>query len=479
MRAWFLSPAMIALWACATPPSYQPPPQPVPATWRDSAVVRTASVAEAPWWRIYRDTTLERLVRTALAQNIDLGIALERVTEARALLAQARGARLPAVAASAAVHRGRSRETQSGESYSYPSNYYSAQLEARWELDVFGVQREYARGAAASLQVSEEQRRGVALLVVAAVASAYVELQATDQELQVTDSALQRRRGYLETTRRRFDGAPSAELDFRQAQVLYEAARETSIDLREAAVDAENALSTLLGRAPGPVPRSGAPGDQLLAAVPAGLPSSLVTRRPDVRAAERGLAAAGALVGSARALLLPQLSLSGGLQWFRRPGYTTTIQGNPYGTPTSTTTGWYAAASIDQPVFEGGRLVSQLRAVESRRRQALLAYEGTVLGALQEVEGQLAALRLGADRRASADSQAVYAAAALKAAEDRYAAGTSPFLEVVDAQRTHLDAQLGAVAARVRQADAVIGLYKALGGGWQEDSTAAAGGPPR
>lgn len=475
MRAWLLSLATVALGACATAPRYQPPPRPAPAAWRDTAATSTASAADAPWWRIYRDTTLERLVRTALAQNTDLGIALERVTEARALLAVARGAQLPAITAAGSAQRSRDRETQSGASATYSSQSYAAQLVAGWELDIFGVQRGSARSAAASLQATEESRRGVALLVVASVASAYVELQATDQELNVASLALEARRSYLEATKRRFDAAPSAELDYRQAQALYEAARETVIDLREATADAENALSTLLGQAPGVIARTGAPGEQLLASVPAGLPSALVTRRPDVLAAERELAAAGADVGAARAQLLPQLSLSAGLQWTRTPGTSTVIQGFPVSTPTSTTTGWFAAASVFQPVFQGGQLVARTRAAESRRRQALIAYQGTVLDALQDVEDQLAALRFAGDRRASADSQVVFAAAALKAAEDRYGSGAAPFLEVVDAARTHFGAQLGAVSARVRQADAVIGLYRALGGGWQEDSTGSAG----
>ncbi len=478
MRAWLLSLAAAALCACATAPRYQPPPQPVPTAWRDTAAAKAASVADAPWWRIYSDTTLGRLVRTALAQNTDLAIAIERVTQARAFLAQARGAQLPGVSASAAYGRGSSRETQNGESVTYPSEGYTAQLSAGWELDVFGMRRNAARSAAAFLQATEEQRREVALLVVASVASAYVSLQSIDQQLQVANGALEARRGYLDATKRRFDGAPSAELDFRQAQALYEAARETVINLREAAADAENALSTLLGRAPGAIPRTGAPGDQLLAAVPAGLPSALVTRRPDVRAAERDLAAAGADVGAERAQLLPQVNLSAGLQWYKRPSVTYTVQGLEYSSPTYTSTGWSASAYVSQPLFMGGQLIARVHAAESRRRQALLSYEAVVLNALQDAENQLAAMRFAGDRRASADSQLVYAAAALKVAEGRYASGASPFLEVVDAQRTHLSAGFGAVLARQRQADAVIGLYKALGGGWQEDSTAA-GGPPR
>jgi len=483
MRARTVIPALVALCACAPAPQYQPPPQPVPATWRDTTAVQVASVADAPWWRIYRDTTLARLVRTALAHNTDLGIALEGVSAARAMLAAARGAQLPTLVAFAAVDRGSAHiseaatGTSAATSYTSTSKGYTAELNARWELDIFGLLRNDARSAAATLQATEERRRGVALLVVAGVASAYVDLQAADQDLEVANRALAARRGYLDPTKRRLDSSASAELDYRQAQGLYEAARETAIDLQEEAADAENALSVLLGRAPGPIPRTGAPGDQLLAAVPAGLPSALVARRPDVRAAERDLAAAGADVGAARAQLLPQVDVGAGLWWTKTPGDSTVIQGFSMVTPTSTVTRWDVSLSVSQPLFMGGRLVADLHGAESRRRAALLAYQGVVLGALQDVETQLAAMRFAGERRPLADSQVVYAAAALEAAEARYAAGASPFLEVVDAQRTLLAAELGAVAARVRQADAVIGLYEALGGGWQDDSTDATGGP--
>ena len=471
--------AVVALCACATAPRYQPPPQAAPAVWREGPALAESTAADVPWWRIYRDTTLQRLVHAALARNTDLGIAVERVTEARALLNAARGAQLPWLGISATAERSHSRTVESGLTYTTRTDWLRASASASWEADVFGVQRNIARSAAASLQASEELRRGVALLIVAEVASGYVDLQASDRQLRIVQRTLEARRGYLETARRRFESAPSSALEFRQAQALYEAAREQAIDLQEAAADQENALSVLLGRAPEAIPRTGAPGDQLLAPVPAGMPAQLVVRRPDVRAAERELAAAGADVGAARAQLFPSLTLSAdvGYTRFTSPaqvlqqdslGFTTTS-----GTLTATSFAWNVSAVVSQPLFAGGQLVAQVRAAEARRRDAQMAYEGTVLAALQDAENQLAAVRFAADRRASADSQAAYAALALTAAEDRYGTGASPFLEVVDAQRTLLAAELGAVAARVRQADAVVGLYKAVGGGWLPDSSAA------
>ena len=479
MRARTVALPLAALCACAPAPRYEPPPGPAPSAWRDTSVLRATTSAESPWWLIYRDSTLGRLVRTALARNTNLGVSLERVSEARALLAEARGAQLPTLGVSGSVYHSHVRVSEGGAIENATSDLVEADASASWEADIFGYQRNAARSAAASLQAAEERRRGVALLIVASVASAYVDLQADDQQLQILQRALEARQAYLETTRRRFDSAASAELDWRQAQSLYESAHEQIIDLQEASQETENALSVLAGQAPGTIRRSGAPGDQLLAAVPAGLPSDLVVRRPDVLAAERELAAAGADVAAAKAELFPRLTLSADLEYTRQPGTSTSVQGISMNTPAATTLTWVAAATLSQPLFMGGQLLAQVRAADSRRRQALVAYQGTVLGALQEAEDQLAALKFAGDRRTSADSQVVYGQATLRSAEQRYRAGTSPFLEVVDAQRTLLTADLGAVAARVRQADAVIGLYKALGGGWQTDSAAAREPAPR
>ncbi|HXY70708.1 MAG TPA: efflux transporter outer membrane subunit [Gemmatimonadales bacterium] len=479
MGSWARVLAVLVLFGCASAPRYQPPPEAAPAVFREGPAMPESTAADTPWWRIYRDTTLQRLVRVALARSADLRIAVERVSEARALLMAARGAQLPVLGLSGTAQRNWVRQSVPSDGYTTTTrtDVLSAAATASWEADIFGVQRNAARSATASLQATEELRRGAALLVVAEVASAYVELQASDQQLGIVQRSITARRGYVDATKRRFDGTSQNELEYRQAQALLEAAREQAIDLEEGAADEENALSVLMGRAPEAIPRTGAPGDQLLTPVPAGLPSQLVVRRPDVMAAERALAAAGADVGAARAQLFPSLALFAGVRYSR---YATPAQPSSFGIlipETISTSGtWYGTATVSQPLFAGGQIVAQVRAAEARRREALAEYEGTVLAALQDAENQLVAVRLAADRRESADSQVAYARAALPAAERRYEGGASPFLEVVDAQRTLLAAELGAVAARVRQAGAVIGLYKALGGGWQSDTPAAGGG---
>ena len=465
MRARLLGLATAGLGACAPASRYQPPPQPVPIAWRDTVAAREASGADLPWWTIYRDTALQRLVRTALAQNTNLRVALERVAEARDLLRAARGAQLPAIFASAQADRSWYRDDPSTASY-------RVEATASWEADLFGLRRSYAGVARAQLQAQEDSGRAVRLSIVAEVASAYVNLQEADQQLEITRSAMQARQRYLDAAQRRFESNPSAELDYRQAQALLETVRAEAIDLRQGAAAAENALSVLLGRSPGAIARSGATGEELLAVVPAGLPSTLVQRRPDVRAAERELAAAGASVGAVRANLFPHLQFYASIMYDRYSylgysgiGFTTTAW-SEYTTKA-------IGASLTQPIFVGGQYVAQLGAAQARRREALAAYESVVLRALQEAEDALESTRFARERRVSLDSQVVYTAAVLRAAEARYGDGTSPFLEVRDAHERFLSAQLGAASARAGQALAVIALYKAVGGGWQAEPTAA------
>ena len=469
MRARLFCLAAVGLGGCAPAPRYQPPPQPVPVAWRDTAATREASTAEPPWWTIYRDTALRRLVRTALAQNTNLRVAVERIAEARDLLRAARGAQLPSILASATAAR--SWYDVLGAPADGWSAYQAVGANASWDVDLFGYRRSYASMTRAQLQEQEEFGRAVRLGIVADVASVYVGLQESDRRLDILESATEARRGYLDATRRRFEANPSAELDYRQAQALVESASELAIDERQIVSASENALSVLLGSAPGPIARRGAPGESLLPEIPVGLPSTLVQRRPDVRAAERELAAAGANVGAARAQLFPRLLLSASI------GYDNSRSQSTYAgfasRSRSENTTETVSASLSQPIFVGGQYVAQLGVAQARRREALAAYEGVVLRALQEAEDALASTRFARERRVSLDSQVAYTAAALRAAEARYGDGTSPFLELRDAHERLLSAQLGAVSARAGEALAVIAVYRALGGGWQAEPTAA------
>jgi len=477
MRLYRLLPvAVLFAVACKLGPNYDRPVTPAPTAFRDSAALAVArgdtSFADLPWWELFRDTTLQRLVRTALEQNPDLLIAAERVTESAARLGVTKSQLYPWLNAGGQAQAIGNGATQ--------SDYVGIGLSASWELDLFGRIRRSTERDRAFLMASEEARRGVILSLVSGVASAYVALRTSDLQLEIARRTAQLRLETVTLARTRFEGGVTGEIDYRQAQSQYEDARTLVVNLEEQIAKQENALSILLGRAPGAVPRGRGIRDQPLpAAVPAGLPSGLLDRRPDVRRAEMELAGLTANVGAAKALLFPNISLTGFLGLASGQ-----LLGLNFNNEAAT---WNVAGSILQPIFQGGRLRNNVAVTESQMRQSALAYRSVVLNALREVEDALTEVRLAGQRSASLDSQVVYNTIVLRLADTRYQGGVAEFLEVLDAQRTLLSVELAAADASQRRVGALINLYRSLGGGWQQDSTtstttttpAGAANPPR
>jgi multidrug efflux system outer membrane protein len=462
--------AALGVGACKVGPNYERPTTPAPQAWHDSTgqgaatgAQRDTSFADLAWWSLFQDTTLQQLIRTSLAQNTDLLIAAERVTEATARLGITKSEMLPWIDASAGATR--------GGSGSRSSSYRSAGLGLSWEVDLFGRIRRGTERDRALLLATEEARRGVVLALVAGVATSYVALRSSDLQLEIAKRTADSRFQTVGLARQRFEGGVTGEMDYRQSQAQYEEARTIVVDLQEAIAQQENALSVLLGRAPGAIPRGRTVRQQPLpAVVPAGLPSALLDRRPDLRRAELELAASTANVGVAKALLFPNISLTGALGIVSGQLLGLTLNGD--------NAAWSIGGSIFQPIFQGGRLRNNVRVTESQMRQSALAYRSTVLNALREVEDALTGVRLAGDRTASLDSQVVYNRIALTLAETRYQGGVAQFLEVLDAQRTLLNTELSAATAAERRVTAIIDLYRSLGGGWQADSTAAPATPP-
>ena len=458
------SAALLALvvGGCKLGPNYERPETPAPQAFYDSTaradtVKRDTTFADLPWWRVFQDSTLQTLIRTALANNPDLGIAIERVTEAEARLRITRAELYPwlNVGGSAAT----------GQFGDLTETAIGAGLGVSWYLDLFGRVRRGTERDRALLMATDEGRRGAVLALVSTVATAYIDLRTADLQLEVARRTADSRREYVGIAKQRFDGGVTGEIDYRQAQAQYEDARTTVINLQETVARTENALSVLLGRAPGAVPRGRTLETQPLPpSVPAGLPSQLLDRRPDVRQAELTLAAATADIGVAKALLFPNISLTGVLGFASRE-----LSGVFSGEGEAFNVG----ASIIQPLFQGGRLRANVRVSESVMRQNVLAYRGTVLRALEETENALTAVRLSGDRTTSLDSQVVYNTITLRQAETRYQGGVTQYLEVLDAQRSLLTSQLLAADARRQRLLAYVNLYRALGGGWQQDTTAA------
>ncbi len=487
MRTLLLPSATLVLAACTMIPRTAPPTASVPQAWHDSAGSRaTAAVAETPWWSAFPDTALRGLIRAALARNTDVRVAAENVAVADAYLRSSRARLLPSLSVSAGAATGGGRSDShvspplfSGGVSRSSSDQYGADLSAWWDADLFGAQRSAIAGARAQRQATEEGRRAVSLAIVAAVAADYASLREADRLRGVYERALADRSRVVEVARRRAGTSAAGDLDVLRSRAEAEAVRRALVDVAEAAVHGENALSLLTGRAPGAIPRPAAEDEKPVAvAVPPSLPASLLQRRPDVRAAERDLEGSAAFVGQRRAALLPALTLSAGAGLAHSVTRPSTTLLDSLGNPirlryTTDSRDWSLRASLSHTLFAGGGYVADLRGAEARSRAAAVAYEATVLRALSEAEDALASVRFAGQRRASLDSQVVLARSALDLAEGRYGRGEGPYLDVLLAQGALLGAETGAVHAWYQETAAFIALYRALGGGWQAEEAAA------
>jgi outer membrane protein, multidrug efflux system len=343
---------------------------------------------------------------------------------------------------------------------------YRASGTLSWELDFFGRIRRLTEAELALVYASEQARRAVVLTLVADVARAYVELRDLDRRLEISRRTLESREQYVGLAQERFQGGLTSELDWRQAEAEMHRTAALVHDFERQVVQKENELSALLGRNPGAIPRGRALEEFTLPpAVPAGLPSALLERRPDVRQAEEELASASARIGAAKALLYPGISLTGAFGW------ESTELSDLLDSPAQS---WSIGANLLQPLFNAGQNRRAVDVAESQQRQALFAYERSVLLAFREVEDTLAALRQSKLRRGSEGERVTAERKVLELAELRYGGGVAAYLEVLDAQRSLFGAELDEAGARRDELVALIQLYKALGGGWPEAPGATA-----
>jgi multidrug efflux system outer membrane protein len=455
--------------ACRMGPNYERPVVPAPAAWRDSAGangVPDSSLANLPWWQVFGDTTLQGLVRVALRENQDLAIALGRVNEARGLLGIARYDYYPQINIGA-----NARSVTTGDSLNFigpvvDNSVFGLGLSLGWELDLWGRVRRVNEAAKASLLASEAGRRATILTVVSEVARAYLELRDLDLQLTLAQRQTEVRRQSLVIARARFEGGLTSELDQRQGEASLAQAEATVFQLFRRRAQKENELSVLLGRAPGAVPR----GLQLLEQrfaqeVPAGVPSDLLRRRPDVQLAEEELVAANARIGAAIAERFPTISLTADI------GTAATDLGSVFGSGFSLAR---IAGDLFGPIINRDRNGRQVDVARARTEQAAARYQQVIIGAFREVEDGLVAVRR---LREEADAAGRVAAAyrrALELANLRYESGVDSYLMVLDAQRTLLDSELAEASLQRAQRVATVQLYKALGGGWdpQTDSLA-------
>jgi multidrug efflux system outer membrane protein len=463
-RFLFLLALSSATVSCKLGPEYARPPVVTPEKWRELAAA-DASIANVPWWELFQDEELRRLITTALSENRDLKIAIERIEEARALYGISRSQLYPQVDGSAVggglkFSEGSLTHTPPEESGERDNTKGLASLGVgfSWELDFFGRVRRANEAEMARLLATQEARRAVALTLVADVARAYVDLRALDRRLDIARRTLESRREYVALARDRFEGGVTPEVDWRQAEAEFFRMQAYLYEVEKLVVQKENEISVLLGHNPGAVPRGRAVELQPIPPeVPAGLPAQLLERRPDVREAEQRLVSATARIGEAVAMRYPRIALTGSL------GVASTDLSELFD---GSSTNWNIFTSLLQPIFDAGRNKRRVEVRESQQRQAVYDYERTLLQALREVEDSLVSLKKTGDQRGSQQKRVEAERKVVELSELRYRGGVAAYLEVLDAQRSLFNAEIDETASMNEHVNSLIRLYKALGGGW-------------
>jgi outer membrane protein, multidrug efflux system len=459
----FLLSAALLLSGCTVGPNYKRPTVAVPGSYRgtisdEAAQTKLAALGDQKWWDVFQDDQLRTLIRTALTQNYDSRIAASRVLEAQAQLGITRADQFPSVGAGAGISD--TRNSQSKFLPAFETSTGQVNLAAAWELDFWGKYRRATEAARANLIASVWARREVLSTLVANVASAYFQLRALDLQLEISKRTLNSRQESLRLTRILAGGGSTTLLDVRQAeQLVFTASAEIPV-LEQQIEQQENFLSILLGQNPENIPR----GQTLIEQrqppdVPAGLPSALLERRPDIQEAEAQLVAANAEIGVARAAYFPQISLNGA-GGFQSSALTSLFTG-PAGA-------WSFGASLTQPIFTGGRLRSQVRLAEARQQTAVLSYQQSIQGAFRNVSDGLVAYRKTREFRTQQELLFRSAEDAARLSHMRYNGGVTGYLEVLTNETNAFSTELGLVQARLNELLALVQLYQALGGGWKQ-----------
>ena len=461
-RNWALVSLAVALFsACTVGPDYRRPEIDIPTAWRvsDSEAIQISNIA---WWDQFRDPVLSGLVRTALANNKDLRIATANVDQAAAQYGIVRSAQFPEVNGGASATRSRlSASTGTAAPGGHAFNAYAVSLSASFELDIWGRLRRASESARASLLASEQGKRTVVLTVVANVAAGYIQLRALDRQLEIAQQTSQSLGEAAQLQRVRFEEGAVPESDYQQAQSQYQEAAARVPELERQIAQQENFISVLLGRNPGPIARGRDIDGLLFPAVPDGLPASLLERRPDIREAEDHLIAANADIGVAKAAYYPDISLTG--LFGMESGQLSDLFKGPART-------WQFGAGLLQPIFNAGRIDSQVARAEALQRQALYTYERSIISAFQDVDNAL----IDRVKFAQVREEQTKNVAALRRFRDladlRYREGATIYLEVANAEQSLFVAQLAYVATQSQLFQSYANLYKAMGGGWVEDA---------
>ena len=449
------------LSGCLMGPKYRRPAANVPPSYRAASPEQTtaSSLGNEQWWQVYQDPVLAELIHKALAQNYDVRIAAARILEAQAQLGIIRSNQFPSASVGADIFSQQNAKI-SNQFPAYQVNAGELNLGVIWNLDFWGKYRRQTEAARAEVLATEWGQRAVLSSLVANVATAYFQLRALDSQLEISNRTLASRQQSLVLTQLLETHGSASGLDVSQSEQLVYTASETIPDLERQIQQQENLLSILLGENPGPIARGRALTEQPLPQnVPAGLPSELLEHRPDVRQAEEILVAANAQVGVAKASFFPSLSLTG------LGGLESNALHKFISEPSET---WYGALSVSQPVFQGGALRSGLRLARANWQEAVLSYQQTVQSALGQVSDALIASHKNREFREQQDLLTQAAQRSDQLSQVLYQHGGASYLQVLTNETNYFSAELNLVQAQLSERLALVQLYQALGGGWQQ-----------
>jgi multidrug efflux system outer membrane protein len=459
----------LLLSGCTVGPNYHRPAVQAPTVFHgpeesQQSEAQSASFADLPWWHVFHDPQLQELILTALKQNYDLQLAVERVNAARAQVGIVRSNQFPQVSLDPQFSGGKTDQN-------IKSNIFSLAGDAVFQVDLFGRYRRATEAARAQLLAQQDAQQTVVLTLVSDVASDYFLLRDLDLQLQIAKATVQTQEDSVKLTKLRLQHGVATTLDVLQARQVLDAANAQIPDLERQIGQTEDAINILLGKYPDDVPRGEVLAietpdgwkwsETLPPQLPTGLPSQLLERRPDIHQAEANLVAANANIGVAKAMFFPQVSLLGsGGAAFGHSQFAGSHIPAPLGA------GTYAAAA-SQPIFDGGYRRNNLRYAKSEERQAMIGYEQTIQHAFGDVSDAL----IGYDKCHAVRERQEQSVKDLQESVNvslmRYRGGTSNYLDVLDSQRSLFNAELTLAQARNNEYQSLVQLYKALGGGWK------------
>ena len=456
--------ASVLLAACTVGPNFENPDSNVPGGFRGDSNASSESIADLPWWKVYRDAKLQSLIREGLANNQDLRIAVSRVEQARQIAQQTRSLSLPSVGYSGNAVTGRN---QGGTAFGKSGDSGSAFVNAVWEIDLWGRIRRLNEAELARYLATDEARRGVIVSLVGDIAQAYFELLELDLEKEISIRSRDSFGKSFDLFETRLEGGIASKLETSRAQAAAAQAAAAIPEIERLISQKENQISLLTGRAPGPVQPRGtlSDGSDLDRAIPAGLPSAMVRRRPDIRQSEQLLRAANAEIGVAIAEYYPKIGL-------------TAVAGRVSNDLSNLTDGkgnaWSVGADVAGPVFQGGRLRAREAQARAAFDEARIRHEKSVLVALGEVSNALVARQKFAASRAEQERAVSALNEAVSVSSERYAAGRASYFEILDSQLELFPTELNLARIRLNQYLSVVSLYRALGGGWSPGAISSA-----